>query len=149
MNNLIAKTKSNARDKAKSIAKQVAVTEPFEVLKTAKSQVLGEAPPDADFGNVYPKNGDTDEVSASEEKKLKEWERKRMQELEEELEKERQKQKKQLEAWHEQQEALMGPPEEAQKQKVLLEPTSKRKIGLPVHISKKQGTREMGKSISG
>ena len=72
-----------------------------------------------------------------------------MQELEEELEKERQKQKKQLEAWHEQQEALMGPPEEAQKQKVLLEPTSKRKIGLPVHISKKQGTREMGKSISG
>ena len=70
MNNLIAKTKSNARDKAKSIAKQVAVTEPFEVLKTAKSQVLGEAPPDADFGNVYPKNGDSDDVSASEEKKL-------------------------------------------------------------------------------
>ncbi len=148
-NVIIKKVGRSAADTARTIAKQMA-REPHELLKTASAQVSKDSsiqePPQQNIQDVI--GIKSEELSTDEEKKITDLARKRLKELEEELKQVRLKRSEQSQKWSEQQEALMQTQEKTS-EKPILEPTTKPKRGQLSVAKKKQGTREMGKQISG
>jgi len=140
------KKTASISDKAKKIARQVIIQEPTEVLKTAKTQILGEAPQSVSYDLSQQQTPSNPNINREEEQKIKKWEVERLGDLEKELQEEKAKRQKQLESWREQQEALMKAPEE--EQQGLVEPKTKPKRGMGA-VKKKQGTKEIGRTVSG
>lgn len=144
----LGKTKQKAQDVAKKIAKQVQ-EERNEYVKSAKGQIFGEkTQTDSNLVNEII-DGNVADVNPNEETQLKNEERKRIKELEDELEKIRQERKQKLQEWQTGQQEELTKHEEEEPQ--LVEPVTKKKRGFMGGRArkKKQGTREIGKSVSG
>jgi hypothetical protein len=151
------KTATSARTLAQQAAK-VVVEEQEKFAKSAKSQLTGEKKgidrPVVD--QVITDGEQAGPITTREEEQIKLETRKRLQELEEELEKLREERKRKEEEWKREQEAKMGTPGEGEVKKLLTEPTTKSKRGLPrvgskisAVIKRKRGTRELGKRPTG
>jgi len=148
-NIIIKKVGRSAAETARVMAKQMA-REPHELLKTASAQVSKDSsiqePPQQNDQDITGLKAE--ELSTDEEKKIKDQTRRRLIELEEELKQVRMKRKEQSEKWSQEQEKIMQ-KQEIPSEKPLIEPTTKPKRGQLGAAKKKQGTREMGKQVSG
>lgn len=132
-------------------AQQLLTEEPFEVLKIAKSQFVGREGAQSKasvVGQVTTSDTGFSELPPQEEKELKEKARKRIRELEEELKKMREERRGKEEEWKTQQGAKFSEKVQEVPQP-LIEPTTRPKRGMFGFIKRKQGTKEMGKSVSG
>jgi hypothetical protein len=147
-NGFLKKTGQTAADQARKTAKQIA-QEPYEIVKTVVPQHVLEgakknsSPPVSKIFDKVEKQPeeiiDKEAVNAQA--------RKRLQELEEEIGKIRKQRKVEEEEWKKNQESLMQP--EQPSEKPFVEPPAKKKQGFMGFAKKKQGTKEMGKQISG
>lgn len=148
MSNVIKRTGKATRDIAKQSAKKVA-HEPFEVLKSAASQATGVKTGEDNnmIAQAMTGDGKVEEISEIEEKQLESQQRRRLNELEGELAKLRHEREAKRQEWENTQEQMMAPP--AQEEEILVEPTTRPKVGMMNPHKKKQGTREMGKRPSG
>jgi hypothetical protein len=148
-NGFIKKTGQTAADAARKSARQI-VREPVEILKTAVPQHLKESGEKDNSslvaemvtsGNKHPEEIVSEEVLDAQAKK-------RLEELEAEIEKIREERKIKENEWKESQEAMMQ-PEQIPSEKQFIEPSAKQKQGFRGFMKKKQGTKEMGKQMSG
>ncbi len=147
-NGIFKQAGKTTADIARQAARQV-VREPYELLKSGSSQVLkNENKPPLD--PVSQTSDKIPELTPEEIAKKEKAERDRLKELEEELRRMRGKREEKEEAWgkdvEEKLKAQTPQPEAAQP---ALEPTTKPKRGMIGVVAKKQGTKEMGKQISG
>lgn len=148
-NGFIRKAGTKAQDQAKLFAKQIG-REPEEFLKSAKAQITKDTQTQETQPPLAQGVSETNlsEVSPEEKKKIDEMAAKRLKELEEELMRIRNQRKQREEEWSQQQDALMK-GKAKQDEKLLIEPTTRPKRGMFGVTKQKQGTKEMGKQISG
>lgn len=150
MSNVFKQAGKTSKDIAKEAAKRVA-REPLEILKSA-----GKHESAVEHGGSVPlieqiigAQG-VNKLSKSEEAKIKGDDSRKLEELENEIRKFRQLREQKNIEWTEEQNKKLGLSAEAQEPKApLMEPTSAPKRGKMSPAKKKQGTKEMGKQISG
>jgi len=144
-NGIIKQAGKTTADIARQAARQVA-REPVELLKSGSSQVMQN-----ENTNIQdPINLTSDKLPPEEIAKKEKEARDRIQELEEELRRMRGKREENKEAWvKEQEEKLKAQTSQPAAAQPMVEPTTKPKRGMMGEIAKKQGTKEMGKQISG
>lgn len=148
MKGIIRQTKQTASDQARKIAKQMA-QEPYEMVKTAVPAhvIEGARKDNPNLVSEIVESGNTQSKDPVNEEEVKIQTNKRLGELEEEIKKIREERKAQEEEWRKQQEETMKPPETTEQPFVM--PQGKKKQGFMGFAKKKQGTKEMGKQISG
>ncbi|KKR30783.1 hypothetical protein A2715_02110 [Candidatus Woesebacteria bacterium RIFCSPHIGHO2_01_FULL_39_32] len=150
-NGIIKKAGKTTADIAKQIAKQVAL-EPIEILKSAGSQVTGREKPGemSVMQQVMTGNGKVQEISAIEKAQEEAQTKRRIEELEQELKKLRGEREEKQQSYEQK---VMGEmkqgQQEPQAETPLVEPVTRRKRGMMGPAQKKQGTKEMGKMVSG
>jgi flagellar motility protein MotE (MotC chaperone) len=146
-NGFFKKTGQTARDLARKTARQVA-REPLEILKSAAPTYLREKDslniPQAEGVVTPPKAIENIDVNA-----LNTQTKKRLEELEQEIQKIRQERAAKLQKWNEEQQALLDEGKSKSEEKTFIEPQSRKKRGFLGFRKKKQGTKEMGKQVSG
>ncbi|KKQ98586.1 MAG: hypothetical protein UT24_C0009G0086 [Candidatus Woesebacteria bacterium GW2011_GWB1_39_12] len=150
MDSFVKQTKISASDAARKVAKQIA-REPIELLKTSKSQVLRQ---ESDTSRLVQEmvsgNGESGEISETQKVEIEAKKRKRIEELEEELKRIRHEREKKEEEWSQLQQQKMGTTQDSVgSHQPFIEPTTKPRRGFMGFLKKKQGTKEMGKQISG
>ncbi|KKQ51831.1 hypothetical protein A2865_04375 [Candidatus Woesebacteria bacterium RIFCSPHIGHO2_01_FULL_39_17] len=150
MDGFIKQTKKTAADTAKQVAKQIA-REPFELLKTSKSQILKQEKSSSDIvQQIVGGDGKVGEISPAQKSELEAKKKKRIQELEEELKRISLERKRKEEEWLQLQKQEMDKTQvQDQSSQQLIEPKTKPRRGFLRFLKKKQGTKEMGKQISG
>jgi len=152
MSDIFKQTGKTAKDIAKQTARQIA-QEPVEILKSTTRQGTGIEPsPSASvIDQIVTADGKIPQITKLEEKKLENITRKKIEELEEELKKMRNTREQRSQEWQESQNTLMGHTQTEQpiSEKPLVEPTTMPKRGMFGVAKRKQGTKEIGKQISG
>ncbi len=148
--NFLKSSSKTAVDEAKKIAKQVA-REPYEIIKNVVPSAVGEGGMKGEKQKTalskIVEGGENLSLGSIDEEALKAQTNRRLKELEEEIRKIREERKMREEEWRKQQEEVMK-VEEPQEQP-FIEPPSRKKRGFLGFVKKKQGTKEMGKQISG
>lgn len=130
----------------KQIGKKVA-EEPLEIIKNTQSQITQTKDTKKPVQVQTTKQLDN-QLSEEDKVKLENERRKRLKEAENQLQEVRKAREEDKRKWQEEQNRLLGlqPQEEIT---VLEEPTTKPKSHTLGHVKKKQGTREMGRQVSG
>lgn len=149
MTNILKQTGKTTADLAREAAKKI-VGEPLEILKSATPAHLQEK----DSPNIIQEALAATTPNARENidiQALNAQTQKRLGELEQEIAKIRQERAAKTKEWTEQQQALMGQGKNQNVEKPFIEPQSKKKRGFMGigGAKKKQGTKELGKQISG
>ena len=152
MSNIFRQTGKTTADIAKQVARQVA-REPVEILKSAGSQVTGREKPGemSVMQQVMTGDGKVQEITPKDIVQEEASTKRRLEELEQEIMKLRAQRREGAQAYVQQVGEQMGQGQAQEKvqQEPLAEPTSRPKRGMMGPVKKKQGTREMGKQISG
>jgi len=150
--NVFKQAGKTSKDIAREAARKMA-REPFEILKSATTQESGveRSSSGSVIDQIITGDGKIPEISTAEEMKMNNEAKQKIEELENELQRLRQQRDQKSAQWNEEQNTKLGHgPEEDQKPKApLIEPTTARKRGQGSPTKKKQGTREMGKQVSG
>lgn len=145
-NGFFKKTASTAADQARKTAQQIA-REPYEILKSALPAGMKK---ESDNSSLVAEMVGIDDNQVGEkinEETVNTQAKKRLEELESEIEKIRQERKAKEEEWKKSQDALMQSEHPAENQ--FIEAQSKKRRGFMGFAKKKQGTKEMGKQVSG
>lgn len=148
MKGLIRQTKQTAADEAKRIAKQMA-QEPYEMAKTIIPAhiVEGAKKDNSNLVSQMVESGSAVSKEPVNEEEVKLQTNKRLVELEEEIRSIREERKAKEEEWRKAQEEMLNPPKSSEQPFVM--PQGKKKGGFMGFAKKKQGTKEMGKQMSG
>lgn len=148
MSSILKQSGKSARDLAKLAARQITY-EKGEFAKSVKKQTVGEVAKESPLiEQIVTEGGKFSEPTKQEKVQLEAKTTKRIEELEKELEEVRRSRQEQYEEWKKSQEEQMKVEIPIQG-KPLLEPTSRPKRGMLGVVKKKQGTKEMGKTLSG
>lgn len=148
--NLLKQTKKTAADEARKVAKQIR-QEPLELAKTIiPPHIIEGAKKEGDQQSIVAEmveSGHSQPREPVNEEEVRTQTNKRLEELEGEIRKIREERKAKEEEWKKAQEEMSKPPDASEQPFVM--PQGKKKQGFMGFAKKKQGTKEMGKQMSG